>query len=206
MGCGCALHLVAAGCLAGIAAGFPTLLELHDRPSGRLGPRLLRWFAASRTPHRLLFITHALRRALDSEFGIRVADEQAVIAPDGVDLERYLHLPSAEELRSQLGPAVWSAGALHRASLPRAGHADVGVPGAKLCRSATLSGWAGVRRTWKRWRDRAASQGLANLRVSGFHRKPPDPGLSIRADVLLMPYERVITTSSGATRPIFARR
>ena len=43
---------------------LPALLELHDRPTGRLGPRLLRWFAASRTPHRLLFITQALRRVV----------------------------------------------------------------------------------------------------------------------------------------------
>ncbi len=176
--------------------GLPTLLELHDRPSGRLGPHLLRWFATSRTPHRLLFITQALRRVLESEFGIRVADEQAVIAPDGVDLERYLNLPSAQELRSQLGlPSGLLA--LYTGHLyPGRGMQILECLAQHLPQVNFV--WLGGRPAdVEGWRERAASQGLANLRVLGFIENRLIPAYQSAADVLLMPYERVITTSSG---------
>lgn len=175
---------------------LPALLELHDRPSGRLGPRLLRWFAASRTPHRLLFITQALRRALEDEFGLRVPDSRAVIAPDGVDLERYQNLPPAAELRRRFGlpqgPLALYTGHLY---------AGRGMEILEyLARHAPQVHfvWLGGRPAdVEHWRERAAGLGLANLQVAGFVENRLIPAYQSAADVLLMPYERVITTSSG---------
>ena len=175
---------------------LPALLELHDRPSGRLGPRLLRWFAASRTPHRLLFITHALRRALDTEFDIRVPDEHAIIAPDGVDLERYLHLSSMEELRSQLGLpsgllALYTGHLYPGRGMQVLEYLAQHLPDVHFV-------WLGGRPAdVEHWRSRAAEQGLKNLQVLGFIENRLIPAYQSAADVLLMPYERVITTSSG---------
>ncbi len=176
--------------------GLPTLLELHDRPTGRLGPRLLRWFAASRTPHRLLFITQALRRALEREFGLRVPDSRAVIAPDGVDLERYQNLPPAEELRRQLGlpqgPLALYTGHLYAGrGMEILEYLAVHAPQVHFV-------WLGGRPAdVDAWRGRAAILGLANLQVAGFVENRLIPAYQSAADVLLMPYERVITTSSG---------
>jgi glycosyltransferase involved in cell wall biosynthesis len=47
------------------------------------------------------------------------------------------------------------------------------------------------------WRKRAASQVLSNLNVLGFIENRLIPAYQSAADALLMPYERVITTSSG---------
>lgn len=176
--------------------GLPTLLELHDRPTGRLGPRLLRWFAASRTPHRLLFITQALRRALEAEFNLRVPEAQAVIAPDGVDLERYLHLPAATELRPQLGlPAGLLA--LYTGHLyPGRGMQVLEYLAQHLPQVNFV--WLGGRPAdVAYWRQRAAEMGLRNLQVLGFIENRLIPAYQSAADVLLMPYEQVITTSSG---------
>jgi glycosyltransferase involved in cell wall biosynthesis len=175
---------------------LPALLELHDRPSGRLGPRLLRWFAASRTPHRLLFITHALRRALDTEFDIRVPDEHAIIAPDGVDLERYLHLPTMEELRSQLGLPQGLLSLYTGHLYPGRGMQVLEYLAQQMPQVNFV--WLGGRPAdVEHWRKRAASQVLSNLNVLGFIENRLIPAYQSAADALLMPYERVITTSSG---------
>src|SRR5512135_2497623 len=83
--------------------GLPLLMELHDRPSGTLGPWLYRQIAWHKGKKRLLFITRALREVLQREQGMRLPDEQCRIAPDGVDLERYAGLPSPAEARRLLG-------------------------------------------------------------------------------------------------------
>jgi hypothetical protein len=56
---------------AGVLAlwqGMPTILEMHDRVTGRIGPWLFRRFYASTTPRRLVTITDALRKVLISAF------------------------------------------------------------------------------------------------------------------------------------------
>jgi len=82
--------------------GLPLLLELHDRPSGKVGPWLYRRVAAHSGKKRLLFITRALRQVLEREQGVILPPGQALVAPDGVDLERYQELPLPEEARRQL--------------------------------------------------------------------------------------------------------
>ena len=74
----------------GLLAGKPSMLELHDFPAGRFGPLWLRLFLIFPGRKRCLPITDALRRAL------HLPEEQTVIAPDGVDIERYRDLPDAQ--------------------------------------------------------------------------------------------------------------
>ena len=52
---------------------------------------------------RLAVITRALVRVLEAEFGLHIPQENLVIAPDAVDLERYENLPEAAAARAQLG-------------------------------------------------------------------------------------------------------
>jgi len=83
--------------------GLPVVLEVHDRPTGKLGPWLLRRTVNMRGRKRLAIITRALVRVLEQEFDLPIPPEKVVIAPDGVDLERYDALPDAPSAREMIG-------------------------------------------------------------------------------------------------------
>jgi glycosyltransferase involved in cell wall biosynthesis len=176
--------------------GRPLLLELHDRPSGAFGPWLYRRIASHPGRKRLLFITRALRDVLEREQGIRVPPAQAVIAPDGVDLERYQDLPEPAEARRQLGlPEGLTAG--------YTGHL---YPGRGMDLLVRLAGrfpqvnflWTGGRpQDVETWRARTAELGLGNVCLTGFVPNRHIPLYQAAAEILLMPYEQVITGSSG---------
>ncbi len=172
----------------GLLNGIPTMLELHDFPSGRVGPLWLRLFLVLPGHKRLLPITEALRR------GLRLPQRQTVIAPDGVDLERYVSLPDPETARRSLGlpdaPTVLCTGHLYAGRgvdlfleladrFPRTSFVWVGGKAADV-------------ETWKRRTAR-----LANVTFTGFVPNEHIPLYQSAADVLLMPYQRTVATSSG---------
>jgi glycosyltransferase involved in cell wall biosynthesis len=174
----------------GLLAGIPSMLELHDFPSGWFGPFWLRLFLLLPGRKRLLPITDALRRALD------LPTEYTVIAPDGVDIECYASLPDPEPARRELGlpaaPTVLCTGHLYEGR-----GADLFLELAKEFPQASFV-WVGGRSVdVKIWATRAAAQALANVTFTGFVPNEHIPLYQSAADVLLMPYRRTIATSSG---------
>jgi len=176
--------------------GLPLLLELHDRPSGRVGPWLFRQIANYPGKKALLFITRALQQALENELHIQLRPGEAVVAPDGVDLERYTALPEPAEARRLLGlPQGLTAG--------YTGHLYLGRGADLLVRLAAA--FPGVRFLWvggrpadvEYWRARTAELGLGNVLLTGFVPNQRIPLYQAAAEILLMPYEAVITGSSG---------
>jgi glycosyltransferase involved in cell wall biosynthesis len=172
----------------GLLVGIPTMLELHDFPTGRGGPLWLRLFLILPGHKRLLPITKALRQAL------RLPHEQTVVAPDGVDLERYSSLPNAEPARRLLGlPAASTV--LCTGHLYAGRGADLFL---NLAATFPLTSfvWVGGRpadvETWK-----GRSAGLANVTFTGFVPNERIPLYQSAADVLLMPYQLTVATSSG---------
>jgi glycosyltransferase involved in cell wall biosynthesis len=176
--------------------GMPLLLELHDRPSGKVGPWLYRQVARHMGKKRLLFITRALQRALEREQGVTFDRGAAIIAPDGVDLERYTGLPSPETARRQLGlPPGLTAG--YTGHLYPGRGADELVALAKRFPQVNFL-WVGGRPAdVEYWRVQIAMLGLANVHLTGFVANQRIPLYQAAADILLMPYEEVITGSSG---------
>ena len=196
----------------GLLAGMPSLLELHDLPSGRFGMLWLRLFLALPGRKRLLPITDALRRAL------HLPAKQTVIAPDGVDLERYASLPDPsagsrhgerktnrrpagsgrrpEHARRELGlPAVFTV--LCTGHLYEGRGADLFLALAARFPQASFV-WVGGRSAdVKTWATRAAAQALTNVTFTGFVPNERIPLFQSAADVLLMPYRRTVATSSG---------
>lgn len=83
--------------------GLPTVLELHDRPSGKVGPQLFKLYLRHPGRKRLLVITGALQRALEQQYNHTFRADEIAIAPNGADLERYSGLPPAAEARFALG-------------------------------------------------------------------------------------------------------
>lgn len=174
----------------GLLAGMPSMLELHDFPSGHFGPLWLRLFLAIPGRKRLLPITDALRRSL------HLPTEQTVIAPDGVDLERYASLPDPEPARRKLGlpaaPTVLCTGHLYEGR-----GVDLFLVLAEKFPPASFV-WVGGRSAdVKTWTTRAAAQALTNVIFTGFVPNERIPLYQSAADVLLMPYQRTVATSSG---------
>jgi glycosyltransferase involved in cell wall biosynthesis len=174
----------------GLLAGMPSMLELHDFPSGRFGPLWLRLFLALPGRKRLLPITDALRNALHLPPGL------TIVAPDGVDLERYLSLPEPVPARRELGllaaPTVLCTGHLYEGR-----GAELFLALANKFPQASFV-WVGGRSSdVKTWATRAAAQALTNVTFTGFVPNERIPLYQSAADVLLMPYQRKVTTSSG---------
>lgn len=174
----------------GLLAGMPSMLELHDFPGGRFGPLWLRLFQVLPGRKRLLPISDALRQALN------LPAERTIIAPDGVDLERYETLPDPASARGELKLPVAT-------SILCTGHLYEGRGGGLFLALAgkfplTSFVWVGGRPIdVETWKTQATGQGLTNVTFTGFVPNERIPLYQSAADVLLMPYQRIVATSSG---------
>ena len=183
--------------------GLPTALEVHDRPQGRLGPILFRRFLEGGGAVRILPITEAMRAWLNGAYQVDLKPPFAHIAPMGVSLEQYHELPDPGVARKELGLAQgFTAG--------YAGHLYAGR-GIDLLEDLARRNpdvhflWAGGESTAiDFWRGRLQQAGLKNVHLLGFVPNERLPLVQAACDVLLMPYERRISVSSGGDTAQFA--
>ena len=184
-----------AAVLAGLRR-IPTLLEMHDLPTGRMGPHLFRQFVRQRSPKRLLSITQALYDKLRSQFGFDLPEEDYRIAPNGTDLERYAALPEPEEARRTLGlPAGLTVG--------YTGHFYQGRGMDLLMRllpafpQVNFMFVGGQPEKVTTWQGLMKQHDFTNGYTTGFIENARLPLYQAAADILLMPYEQSIAGSSG---------
>jgi glycosyltransferase involved in cell wall biosynthesis len=181
--------------MLGLLHGFPVIMEVHDLPAGRIGPFWYRYFRDMRGKKRIGVITRALQVMLDEQFGTFLPPEDVILAPNGVELERFSNLPDPETARRSLGlpeaPTVACTGHLY---------AGRGVETfLKLARRMddVQFIWAGGKADdVAHWRE--AAKDLPNVRFVGFVPNQQLPLYQAAADVLLMPYGHNIGISSGA--------
>jgi len=181
---------------AALLAGQPALLEVHDLPTGRLGPLWLRAFLKWKGAKRLVMITAALQRALQARLGRLLPPGQMVIAPNGVELERYQDLPSAPEARARLGlPQQITVGCTGHLYAGRGAQLFLDLA-ARFPQASFV--WVGGREAdVAAQRANAERAGLVNLTFTGFVPQGDVPLTQAAADILLMPYGRSIAGSSG---------
>jgi glycosyltransferase involved in cell wall biosynthesis len=178
----------------GLLHRMPAIFEIHIQPTGTFGPVWHRLFARLRGRKRLVSITRALVQILERDVHMRLSQEEVVIAPNGVDLERFASLPDSATARRQLGlheaPTVMCTGHLY------AGRgADLFLAVAKSLPQAQFV-WVGGRPDdMQRWKRRVESD---NVTFTGFIPNGDLPLYQAAADVLLMPYSRSIMGSSGS--------
>ena len=172
---------------------FPTIFEIHLQPTGLFGPLWHRLFARLRGRKRLVSITRALVNILERDFHMHFSNDEVVIAPNGVDLERFASLPDPIAARRQIGlreaPTVMCTGHLY------AGRgAELFLALAKSLPQAQFV-WAGGRlEDVQIWRQRAESK---DVLFTGFIPNRDLPFYQAAGDILLMPYSRSIMGSSG---------
>ncbi|HWS24117.1 MAG TPA: glycosyltransferase [Anaerolineales bacterium] len=180
----------------GLLFDISVVLEMHDLPSGRGGPFWFRYFRDLKGKKAVSVITKALHELLIDNYGKGVSDLNAVIAPNGVELERFAKLPAPPEARQQLGlkqeKTVLCAGHLYKG---RGGELFL-----ELARNFQNQGvqflWVGGnKKDIEHWRLEAA--GLENVVFAGFVPNAQLPLYQAAAEILIMPYGTSISISSG---------
>jgi glycosyltransferase involved in cell wall biosynthesis len=190
--------------LFSLLAGIPVILELHGPPEGRFGPTLFRLFNRVPGKKRLLPITQALAEQLGKRFNIDINDKHlVVVSPNGVDLERYANLPDPSVARELLGlPPILTVG--------YTGHL---YPGRGMMLLVDLARqfpqvnflWVGGQPAdVESWRARLKEEKIGNVIFIGFVLNSQLPLYQAASDILLMPYEKVITGSSGGNSATYA--
>ncbi len=170
---------------------LPAIFEMHEPPLGRFGPWWYRAFLRFSGKKRLVSITNALRDVLSRSYGL---PSSVVIAPNGIDLERYRSLPSPQLARRQIGipdaPTIICAGHLY------AGRGvETFLALAEKSPQANFV-WVGGRQVEvDAWREKAKEQ--ENVRFTGFVQQSKLPLYQSAADILIAPYESKISGSSG---------
>jgi len=148
--------------------------------------------------------------AIASSLGLPTAAYQvdleppfALVAPMGMDLAQYHNLPDPEKAREKLGlNEGFTAG--------YAGHLYAGRGIDMLMDLARRNQdvhflWAGGEsEAVEFWRSRLQKAGLQNVKLLGFVPNERLPLVQAACDVLLMPYERKISGSSGGDTAQFA--
>lgn len=176
--------------------GLPVVLELHDLPTGKIGPWLFKQFVHRSGKKRLLLITEALRKSLENRYQIALSGPEVQIAPNGTEMERYNDLPEASVARAQLGLP-------DRLMVVYTGHL---YPGRGMGLLTALAEkfpevnflWVGGRpEDVEHWRVRLAQSHITNVILTGFIENSKLPLYQAAGDVLLMPYEQQIEGSSG---------
>jgi glycosyltransferase involved in cell wall biosynthesis len=177
----------------GLLSNLPVVFEIHIQPTGIFGPFWHQAFAKLRGRKRLVSITRALVNILERDFHMHFHPEAVVIAPNGVDLERFALLPGPVAARRQSGlreaPTVMCTGHLY------AGRgAELFLSLAKSLPQAHFV-WVGGRpEDIKTWKQKAQSE---DVTFTGFIPNSELPLYQAAADILLMPYSRSIMGSSG---------
>ena len=180
-------------------SGIPLIMEVHNPPEGRFGPYLFRLLLHLPGKKRLLPITHAMAELLRNRgLPLETPDGRLsfVISPSGIDLERYANLPEPPAARRMLGladmPTAVYTGHLY------AGRGTTLLAALARRLPAVQFLWIGGRESDVHvWRNRLLAEHLTNVHLTGFIQNSLLPRYQAAADVLLMPYERVIAVSSG---------
>jgi glycosyltransferase involved in cell wall biosynthesis len=187
-----------------LLAKLPVIMELHGPPEGKFGPMLFRLFKLLPGKKRLLPITQALATQLHERFQINPDDPRIIqVSPNGVDLERFSNLKEPKATRLQLGlPEALTVG--------YTGHLYSGrgmnlLTELAQCFPRINFLWVGGKQEDVNvWRERLLGENIKNIRLTGFVENSQLPLYQAAADILLMPYERMISGSSGGNSVSYA--
>ncbi len=176
--------------------GWPVVLEIHAEVTGHIGPWLMRRFWRSSTQKRMLVTTRPLREAVEEVAGLAFPEGAVQIAPNGVDLSQYDSLPGASEARRQLDLddklTVGFTGHIY----PGRG-ADLLFALSRRMPDVNFLWVGGKPEDVEYWRGQLADAGASNVTMTGFVENSRLPLYQSAADMLLMPYGRSISASSG---------
>jgi glycosyltransferase involved in cell wall biosynthesis len=172
--------------------GLATIFELHDLPSGFMGPWLLSRFISEAGTKRLVVNTRHLAGEIQNRYSL--PEDLLTLASNGVDLERYAELPEPQVAREKLGlTSAFTAG--------YTGHLYVGRGIEFILQIARQMPYiqflfVGGKPLDVESRKREAGD-LKNVHFIGFVPNAELPLYQAACDVFLMPYTSKVAGSSG---------
>lgn len=177
-------------------SGISTIFEVHDLPQGPAGNLLFRLFLQRKSHRRLVVITQALAKELHTRYGAPVSPPFTIIAPDGVDLERYQNLPSPSEARRRLNlPDRFTAGYTGHLYAGR-GLEIILALAARFPQISFLLAGGEALQTGE-LQEKIQAQAMDNVMINGFIPNADLPLYQAACEVLLMPYQQQVAASSG---------
>jgi glycosyltransferase involved in cell wall biosynthesis len=180
----------------GLWSGYPVVLEMHADVAGRMGAWWLRQFWKAKGRKLMTVTTSALRKALERSTSLQFPNESLLVAPNGVELEKYVGLPSPVEARHQLnlkeGLTVGFTGHIY----PGRG-ADLLFELARQMPQVNFLWVGGTPELVDFWRGKLTEARVTNVTMTGFVKHEVIPLYQAASDILLMPYSRSISASSG---------
>ncbi len=182
--------------------GRPVVLEIHDFPAGGMGVFLFQRFLKGRGARRLVVITRALAQDLSARLGAPTADPAEPgaftrVESDGVDLERYIGLPTAEEARKTLFLGLNGFTAGYTGHLYAGRGVELILELAARQPGINFLVVGGEPADVTRLVGQCRSRGLSNVCLTGFVPNAELPRYQAACDVLLMPYQGQVAASSG---------
>jgi glycosyltransferase involved in cell wall biosynthesis len=171
-----------------------------------MGPILFQLFINGKGSRRLIVISKVLAADLRTKFGSPVVPPFTLILPDGVDLDRYRELPKPSESRRQLeqshenlvgkvDPEIFSVG--------YSGHLYLGrgisliLEMAQRLPEMNFLLVGGDPSDVNQLKRILVNRHLHNVILTGFIPNADLPRYQSACDVLLMPYQRQVSASSG---------
>lgn len=180
----------------GLWSGYPVVLEMHADNSGLLGVWWMKQFLKSKGKKLMTVTTSALKKALETSTKLKLSPEAVLIAPNGVELEKYVNLPSPAEARNQLnlkqGLTVGFTGHIY------AGRgADLLFELARQMPNVNFLWVGGTPELVTFWQNKLTEAGMTNVTMTGFVKHELIHLYQAASDLLLMPYSNSISASSG---------
>ena len=178
-------------------SGIPTYLEVHQVPGGRVGPWYFRAALAGSGFRRLIVITQGLQHLLTEHHGRCLKGKSVIVAPDGVDLERFARLPVVADAAKELGadPLRFRVG--YTGNLYGGRGIELILELAKSFRDVEFWIIGGRPADVEHWRARARSFDIRNTKFWGYVPNALLPKYQAACHVLLMPFERQVAVSGG---------
>lgn len=176
--------------------GLRVVVEMHDVPGGRWGPRYMRFILSSRRTAAIVVITEALRKELAVRFGdLRTCP--VIVAPDGVDLDRFTSqiLPSDARRSLGLDPVGFTAG--YAGSLYAGRGVELVLNLARRFPEGRFLIIGGPTDRAKELERGSRDLKLNNVLFPGFIPNAEIPSFLAACDVLLMPYQKSVSVSGG---------
>jgi glycosyltransferase involved in cell wall biosynthesis len=176
--------------------GKPTVMEFHDFPMGRNGPLLFNIYKRFRGKKLTLCTTRALAEGLEKQYKMLFSEDELQIAPNGTETERYSNLPQPQRARQELGLKDGFTVEYSGHFYPGRGM-DMLTEIARLLPEINFLWVGGNQEDIAPWQESLAKLSINNVTITGFIPNRRLPLFQAAADVLVMPYGKNISGSSG---------
>lgn len=176
--------------------GLNTILELHDIPKGHMAPYLFKLLLKNKNIKQLVSISDSLRKTIINKYNDSIFETAIVVAPDGVDLERFPNKIKSDEARARIGIeekfTVGYSGHFYKGrgielifdiakSLPYIQFLLMGGSPDKLNEIDFL----------------IKEREINNIKLTGFINNADLPIYLLACDILIMPYQKKVAVSGN---------